>query len=146
MKVFELALAVVGAENHAQPSIEKFVRVKCGETRINAMRIEIVRSLGDQHQLPLFYRRGIDGANVGNARQPPLGQIRRRTLVHIDRIDEIRGENREIEGPGPRGCRQFTAIEIHLSEFGIKTADTDELALPGAALNLHAGDPLQRFG
>jgi len=96
-------------------------------------------------ELTIFHGRGIDGSNVGNTRQSPLDQVRRRTLIHIDCIDEIRGENREIERPGPGWRRQFATIEIHLSEFGVKTADTDELALPGAALNLHAGDSLQRF-
>ena len=84
-----MTLAVVRAENDAQPSVEELVRVEGGETRIDLVRIEIVRSLGDKHQLPILHRRGIDGANVGDARQSALGQIRRRSLVHIDRTDEI---------------------------------------------------------
>jgi hypothetical protein len=139
------------------PEVAPGVGIQTGEAGLGVARQVVVERLGAQGDgLAAIVERPA-AAQVDRRAQRAFLDIGRRGLAHLDRVEQLRGEDAEVEARtavgaavdvrGAGGGDAFDAVDPHAGEAGVEAAHGDLLAFAAVAAGQRdAGNALQGLG
>ena len=153
---FGIAFAVGDRQRTRRAVVEPLIGDQRGDARIVRAAVLVERILRRERDATILVVERLAGHEIDGGAERAFIGVRRGGLAHLQRAEQIGGEDVEVEAAaavgrragiaGGGGGQRFEAVEADAREVAAEAADGDLASFAVVAIDGDAGQALQRFG